>query len=122
MMRPVEDQRNYVTGTFDTETEEPKCFAVFLLREELGDALAVNGWLGGHVYPWITGHGHAACIEVMWEDADSQAALEALLIRIGSNVEQVKWCRQMLPEAPEDETTTNCFETLPAALKAWGLE
>ena len=121
-MKPVEDQRNYLTGTFDAETAEPKCFAVFLLREALEDALQVNTWLGGYVYPWITGRGHAACIEVMWDDGTGQADLEALLLKIGENVEMVKWCRQMVPEMPEDETKTNCYETLPAALQAWGLE
>ena len=121
-MRPVEDQRNYLTATFDTETEEPKCFAVFLLREELDEALAVNSWLGGHVYRWITGRSHAACIEVMWENEGAQVELEEILKRIGSNVERVKWCEGMVPEMPVDRTETNCYGTLPEALKAWGVD
>ena len=120
-MKPVEDQRNYLTGTLDRETAEPVCFAVFLLRDDLQDALQVNSWLGGHVYPWIDGKAHAAAIEVMWASEGAQVQLEQILLRIGENLEMVKWCHQMVPEVPDDETATNCFETLDAALTAWGL-
>lgn len=120
-MKPVEDQRNYLTGTFNTETAEPVCFAVFLLRDDLQDALQVNRWLGGYVYPWIDNKAHAAAIEVMWDTENAQVTLEGILERIGENLEMVKWCHQMVPEVPDDETATNCFDDLESALTAWGV-
>ena len=121
-MKPVEDQRNYLTGTFDRETAEPVCFAVFLLRDDLQEALKVNSWLGGHVYPWIDGIAHAAAIEVIFDTGGAASVqLEQILQRVGENLEMVKWCHQLVPEVPDDETATNCFEDLETALSAWGL-
>ena len=113
--------RNYICATFDPETAEPICFAVFCMRETKAAAEEAGSVLSGLVYPWMTGRSWVAVTEIMFNQGEGSELLRSTLNTLRREFQWIEWMQDVIPESEGSVPGGNCFASLGEALEAWNM-